>query len=189
MKNLRSPPECVNQNLHFCKIPSRSTCTLKFKEHQCRVGSASFSCVRGQRVNIFSVRQTITVASIPLCCCSMKVAIDNMVTRGQSCVPIKLDFPKLYFPDLACRPQSADGVYSGVESQILEVLVFNLDIAEVSVEWCYNLHSLAVCVLPTLGFDGPFEFCQPAGCKMILTCTSLLNIFAKICWPLEFPHL
>lgn len=111
------------------------------------------SCMRGRRVNFFGfVRQMTTAAAIPLCRCSMKVAIDNMITRGWSCVPVKLDFP-----DLACRPWSADG---GIVDP--GVLVFKLDAAEVFCTVVFPidspLHVKEFCVLPSLGFDELFDF-------------------------------
>lgn len=67
--------------------------------------------------------------------------------------------------------QFADGVSLGVELWMLGVLVFNLDIAKmfcrVALPICNSLHVKEVCVLPTLGFDGQFDFCLFGGCKVV----------------------
>lgn len=72
------------------------------------------------------------------------------------------------------------------------VFAFNLDIVKVF-HWVVlpihtPLHAEDVHVVPTYDdFSELFSFCQSGECKMNLTCIHLLNIFAKICWPLGFP--
>lgn len=74
------------------------------------------------------------------------------------------------------------------------VFVFNLDTVKVF-HWVVlpihtPLHAEDVRVVLTYNdFYELFGFSQSGECKMNLTCIHLLNIFAKICWPLGFPLL
>lgn len=74
------------------------------------------------------------------------------------------------------------------------VFVFNLDIVKVFHWVVLPIHTLLHAgdvrvVLTYHDFYELFGFWQSGECKMNLTCIHLLNIFAKVCWPLGFPLL
>ena len=74
------------------------------------------------------------------------------------------------------------------------VFVFNLDTVKVFHWVVLPIHTLlhAGDVRVVLTYDDFYElfgFWQSGECKMNLTCIHLLNIFAKVCWPLGFPLL
>lgn len=70
--------------------------------------SANFFC-KGTDNKSFWLCGSVSVTTIQLCRCSMKIAIDNIETNEQSCVPIKLYLQMTSGgPDLAHGPRFAD---------------------------------------------------------------------------------